>query len=205
MTVKELNVGDVFRIAGETVLWRKVNPREAHQTGPPVHTPLPNRVEFGFFRGKEIEIVERAGEICRTGNTLVLRGGEITLEFVEPLLVHRCTPGEPFTEIVFAGGAFQTSRAERPTEQTALMFTVGAGGKHLGRSRGSELYAYGGRIYVRATKKEVTGERKKGGYRLVRKIDGARRLVVMGVTCIPNEFSLYDIMMEHFGPDTVPR
>ena len=203
MTVRELNIGDVFRVVGETVLWRKANQREAHQTGPPVHTPLPTRAEFGFFRGKEIEIVERAGEICRTGDTLVLRGGEVTLEYHGAWPVYRCTPGDPFTE--FALTTRMLWPTDTPTEDTALAFAVGTGAKHLGRAKGSDILAYKGRVYARATNRDVLGKATAGSYKRLKKIDGAKRLVIVGILTIPNEFALYDIIMEHFGPDTVPR
>jgi hypothetical protein len=203
MKVRELNIGDVFRVAGGKQLWCKSSRTRAcrikqggkHGTD----TGLTN------FRGKELELVERAAEICRVGNTLVLRDGEVTLDYCYPVLVHRCTPGNPFTELVLAGQSFPASRARRPTERTALMFTVGAGVKHLNRAAGSDLLAYGGRVYIRATFKEVTGKAKGYGYRRSLTIDGARRMVIMGALGLPGEFALYDIMMEHFGPDTVPR
>ena len=43
------------------------------------------------------------------------------------------------------------------------------------------------------------------GYNRVQKIDGVRRMIIMGILVIPNEFALYDIIQEHFGPDAVPR
>ena len=30
-------------------------------------------------------------------------------------------------------------------------------------------------------------------------------LIIAGLLNLPGEFALYDIIMEHFGPDTVPR
>ena len=73
------------------------------------------------------------------------------------------------------------------------------------RPSGSEIVAYNGRVYGRATKKEVLGKAAMGGYKLVRNIDGAKRMIIAGLLTIPSEFALYDIIMEHFGPDTVPR
>jgi hypothetical protein len=67
----------------------------------------------------------------------------------------------------------------------------------------SELFAYGGRVYARATNKEVLGKAQIGGYKRMRTIDGAKRLVIVGLLTVPSEFALHDIMMEHFGPDTV--
>ena len=58
---------------------------------------------------------------------------------------------------------------------------------------------------ARATKKEVLGQSAMGGYKIVRKIDGARRIIIAGVLAIPDEFALYDIIIEHFGPGTAPR
>jgi hypothetical protein len=205
MTVEELNVGDVFRVVGEKDLWRKANQREARQAEPPPGTRVCQWANLSTFRKKEIEVVERAPEIHRSKNTLVLRGGEVTLDFIGAWRVHRCTPGDPLTEVALVTDTFMTSTADRPTEQTALAFRVGAGHQHLGRPSGSELFAFGGRLYARATKKDVSGPRGKGGYKTIRVIDGARRVVIFGLLVLPGEFALYDIIMEHFGPDTVPR
>ncbi len=200
MTVRELNIGDVFRVVGEEQLYRKWSSDRCRRAGT-MHFDH----ALSHFRDKAIEIVERAGEICRAEDTLILRGGEVTLEYRDALQVHRCTPGEPFTEIVFSGVSYWASRANRPTEQTALLFSVRSGAKHLNRPSGSEILAYNGRLYARATNKEVLGKRKVGGYKIVRNIDGAKRLVIAGLLTLPSEFALYDIIMEHFGPDTVPR
>lgn len=201
MTARELNIGDVFRIAGETKLWRKVGPSVARTVGA-------NRWDnktLGYFTGKELELVEAAdpSEIRRSGDMLILKGGEVTLEFGGALLVYRCEPGEKFTHLIFAGEGYAQSRVARPTDQTALLFTVGAGAKHIGRGKGSDLFAYRGRIYARATHFEVTGVHKNYGYKRVLKIDGARRYVTACLLGVRGEYSLYDIMMEHFGPDTV--
>jgi hypothetical protein len=67
------------------------------------------------------------------------------------------------------------------------------------------VFAYGGRLYARATKREVLGESKKGGYKRILMIDGAKRVVIAGLLTLPSEFALYDIIMEYFGPDTVKR
>ena len=214
MTVKELNIGDVFRVAGQKRLWRKTSQHEARlldEKAGSLQAPglatftAPETSTLAAFGGKKIEVVERAGEICRAENTLILRGGEVTLEHIGAWRIHRYTPGDPFTEFVLASYCFSTSRAKVPTDETALAFSVRAGAKELGRPKGSELFAYAGRVYARATNKEFLGRAKPGGYSLRRSIDGAPRLIIAGTLTIPGEFALYDIIMEHFGPDTVPR
>jgi hypothetical protein len=214
MTVRDLNIGDVFRVAGQKTLWRKVNPQEARLLDPntvPLRAPgravfnAPKMSTLAAFSGQKIEVVERAGDICRAENTLILRGGEVTLEYIGAWLIHRHTPGDPFTEFVLVGSCFADSRVAVPTEESALAFKVGAGAKHLGRARGTELFAFKARVYARATNKEVLGRAKPGGYAHVKAIDGSRRLVIAGTLALPSEFALYDIIMEHFGSDTVPR
>ena len=200
MTVKELNIGDVFRVAGEEQLWRKVGTHRAHAI--PDHWAMR---PLDRFRGAEIELVERAeaADIRRVADTLVLKGGEVTLGYLGAWRVHRCTPGDPLTEFVLTGGAFFSSWTARPAEDTALAFSVLTGAKHLNRPRGSDVFAYRGRVYARATTREAGGGKKTGGYRLVRLIDGHKRMIIAGLLTLPGEFALYDIIMEHFGPDTV--
>jgi hypothetical protein len=212
----------VFRVVGEEQLWRKVGPREARRLDARANTlrtrgyvyRAPTEVGVSEFDGKGIEVVERAAEIHRAENTLVLRGGEVTLEYMGAWRIHRCTPGDPLTEIVLAAGTFSDSLEKTPTDETALAFMVGVGAKELDRPRGSELLAYGGRVYARATKAEVLAHNppatpvrrvSAGGYKRVRVIDGAKRVVIAGLLTVPGEPALYDIMMEHFGSDTVPR
>ena len=192
MTAKELNLGDVFRVVGQEQLW------------PGLAFSLDERTGFAAFSGKEIEVVERAGEICRAENTLILRGGAVTLEYIGAWQIHRCTPGDPLTEFVLTGDSFGASRAGVPTPDTALAFKVATGAREFGRPRGTELFAYSGRVYARATNREALGRAKPGGYYLLRSIDGERRLATAGLLTLPGEFALYDIIMEHFGPDTVP-
>jgi hypothetical protein len=211
MTVRELNIGDVFQVVGEPGLWRKVSGNEARSLDSnSVALRAPGRVfakpevaGCAAFNGKEIEVVERAGEICRAENTLILRGGEVRLEYIGAWEIHSHTPGDPFTQFVLAGHCFSDSRAEAPTDETALAFSVRIGAKQFGRPRGTEVFAYRGRVYARATNREFLGKAKPGGYYLLRSIDGRRRLVIAGMLTIPGEFALHDIIMEHFGPDTV--
>jgi hypothetical protein len=203
MTVKELNVGDVFRVVGQTQLWRKW-PTEAHRLGDTTGLYRSEReVKLSAFRGKEVEVVERVSEICRVENRLILRGGEVVLSAQAPVRVHRCTPGDPTTEFVLSGSSFYASAVERPTAESALLFGIVFGSNHLNRPPGTDVIAYNGRVYGRATKKEVLGKSAYGGYKLVRNIDGAKRMIVAGLLTMPSEFALYDIIMEHFGPDTV--
>ena len=87
MTVQELNIGDVFRVVGDTKLWRKSTPTEARELGPNATTLRapglafnpPKTARLSTFNNTVIEVIERASEICRAENTLVLRGGEVTL------------------------------------------------------------------------------------------------------------------------------
>lgn len=211
MTVKELNIGDVFRVVGETKLWRKSSQNEARRCRPKTANPraqepwykTPGVAPLSAFSGKKIVVVESAGEICRSANALILRGGEVTLDYIGAWLIHSYTPGDPLTEFVLPNAWF--SCEDVPTEETALAFKVGIGSKHLGRASGTEIFAYKGRVYARATNKDVLGRAAHGGYRRLRKVDGAKRLVIAGLLTIPSEFALYDIIMELFGPDTVPR
>lgn len=206
MTVKELNIGDVFRVGGEAQLWRKTSPRVARRVGPTFEIEWQYRdIQLKTIRDARIEVVDRAGEICRAEHLLILRGGEVVLEHHGALRVHRCTPGDPLTEFVLAGSAFFSSHADAPTAETALLFGITVGSRHLGRPSGSDVIAYNGRVYGRATKKDVLGKSAMGGYKVVRTIDGAKRMIIAGLLGLPSEFALYDIIMEHFGPDTVPR
>ena len=206
MTVKELNIGDVFRVVGGETRWRKVSPNLAQRLGDLTGVAWWERKpDLKTFRGKVIEVVERAGEICRVENILILRGGEVVLQFQQHLRIHRCTPGDPLTEFVLSGSSFAASKAPQPTAETALLFGITVGSAHLGRPGGTDVIAYNGRVYGRATKKEVLGKSAYGGYKLVRSVDGARRMIIVGLLTIPGEPALYDIIMETFGPDTVPR
>ena len=200
MTVKELNVGDVFRVAGEPELWRKQTLTQAYRVQPEApywgrHRPLAQ------FKGKAIEVVERAdtAPVRRMGNTLVLRDGEVLLQFLAAVAVYRFLPGEAFTEFVLTGSSFSASHAEAGASDAALLFSITAGSKHLNRPGNSDLIAHRGRLYGRATKKEVLGESKAGGYKRVTKIDGAARLTIAGVLTLPEEPALYDIIQEPFG------
>lgn len=206
MTVKELNVDDTFRVAGEPHVWRKVSLNAAMQIdadGKVLRSAASATV--ASFKGKEIEVVERTADIRRAGDVLVLRGGEVELTFLKPWRIHRCTPGDPLTEFALFAQTFTESRAAAPTAETALPFSLTVGCQHLNRPPQSEILAYNGRLYARATKKEVLGKAAKGGYKLIRNIDGAKRVIIMGLLVLPGEFALHDLIMEHFGPDTVPR
>ena len=209
MTVRELHIGDVFRVRGEESRWQKISAQRAKRLAAPTGTYMDGvyaDYPLGNFVTREIEVVERAptAEIRVFGRTLILRGGEVTLEYGGAWAVHRVLPGGGFTEIAFTGSSFAACRADRRAADVALLFTITGGSKHFGRPANSELVVYGGRVYGRATQKEVLGKARVGGYKLVRTIDGAKRLVIAGVLGIPGEFALYDIIMEHFGPDAPP-
>ena len=201
MTSRELKIGDVFRVVGDERRWRKTGAATFESVGWRRHWSE----RIPSFADKELELVERTGEIGRSGRMLILRGGEVTLEFSGYWRIHAHTPGDPLTPFVLTGSCFSNSRADVPTAETAIGFAVRTGGKHLGRSKGTEVFAYGGRVYARATNLEARGVKKTGGYSLGRVIDGKRRLIIAGLLNLPGEFALYDIIMEHFGPDTVPR
>jgi hypothetical protein len=60
MTVKELNVGDVFRVGSEEQLWRKMSPQVACRTGPNFGVGWqPSEITLDAFRDKPIETVAR--------------------------------------------------------------------------------------------------------------------------------------------------
>lgn len=210
MTVKELNIGDVFRVVGQAVLYRKITANAVERFRRPTDTEIGwfyQQYNLNDFRRKEIEVVERAdaSEIRRFEDTLILKGGEVTLRYTGAWQIHRCTPGKAFTEFVLTGSALHSSDPDTLNEDSAISFSITLGSKQLGRPGGSDVFAYKGRVYGRATKKEVLGESARGGYKLVRKIDGEKRMIIAGVLAIPNEFALYDIIMEYFGPDTVTQ
>lgn len=201
MTSRELHIGDVFHVVGQTRQWRKVGGTTFHAVGwnKRWDEPVPP------FADKELELVSRVGEIGRSGNLLILRGGAVTLGHIGNWKILAHTPGDPLTEFVLTGGCFSNSESRVPTAEMAIAFAVQFGAKELGRPKGSEVFAYGGRVYARATKHDVRGQRGSGGYKRVRKVDGKDRLIIAGVLSLPSEFALHDIIMEHFGPDTVPR
>jgi hypothetical protein len=61
VTVKELNVGDAFRVIGESVVWRKKSPSAARRLGDLTGTSYWDRARsLKVFSGKEIEVVEPA-------------------------------------------------------------------------------------------------------------------------------------------------
>lgn len=201
MTSRELHIGDVFHVAGQTRQWRKVGATTFHPVG------WDKRWDEAVpsFVDKELELVSRVGEIGRSGNLLILRGGAVTLGHIGNWKVLAHTPGDPLTEFVLTGGSFGASESRVPTAETAIAFAVQSGAKELGRSKGSEVFAYGGRVYARATKHDIRGQRGSGGYKRMRIIDGKGRLIIDGLLTLPGEPALYDIIMEHFGPDTIPR
>ncbi|MBY0456446.1 MAG: hypothetical protein K2V38_03855 [Gemmataceae bacterium] len=199
MTFQELAIGDVFKVARKDGLWRKVSPTRAHVLGRRWDTRIDRA-----FEGKTLEIVEKAPEadIRRMDNTLVLKGGEVTLDYYGSWTVYKCMPGEVYTEFTLTAQSFSGSRARVLTEDAAISFQITLGSKHLNRPGGSIVFAYRGRVYGRATNKEVFGQSKMGGYKVVAPVDGVKRMTIAGVLTIPGEFALYDIIQEHFGPDT---
>ncbi|MBY0456445.1 MAG: hypothetical protein K2V38_03850 [Gemmataceae bacterium] len=207
MTARELNIGDIFRVVGDKRLWRKDSATAAKPSG----RPFVRATDLSAFTGKQIVVVDRAdtSAIRRSENTLILRDGEVTLRHTGLWVVHSHTPGDPLTEVTLVADTFGASRVKVPTENTAIGFAVGTGAKEFGRPKGSEVFAYKGRVYARATNAEVaavkgtTARASTGGYKRLRTIDGKPRLIFAGLLNIPGEFALYDIIQEHFGPDTV--
>ena len=197
MKVEELQIGAVFRVVGETELWQKTDAQRAVK----VRLPSSRGVDTKRFGKQKVEIVEWTAppEIQREGDSLFLRGGDVELEFLGPWSVVRCTPAKTYTEFALAASTLDTSTVEKPTADTALPFQLASGSSHLGRPGGSMIFAYKGRVYARATKLEVNGERGKGGYKTTRVIDGVTRLIIAGVLTLPGESALYDIIEEHFG------
>jgi hypothetical protein len=209
VTVKELQLGDVFRVIGETKVWRKTGPNRVTQVGALTRgEALYPYAATKIFTGKKLELIEKAdtSEIRRMDDTLILRGGEVTLRFTGAWQVLQCNPDNAFTEFVLTSTTFSGSEPEegKMSADTAFAFSIKSGGKHLGRPGGTDVFAYQGRVYGRATNKEVLGKSKYGGYKVLRKVDDVKRMVIAGVLTIPGEFALYDIMMEHFGPDAKP-
>ena len=171
------------------------------------HGRPPRRTGGGLepLGDKPVEVVERLGDIGRAEHLLILRGGAVVLEHLGYWQIHAHTPGDPLTEFVLTGSFFGASESEVPTAETAIGFGLLTGAKELGRAKGSEVFAYAGRVYARATNLDATGRRTTGAYKRLRTIDGVKRLVIAGLLTLPGEPALYDIIMEHFGPDTVPR
>src|SRR3954451_5708931 len=81
-----------------------------------------------------------------------------------------------------------------------IPFTIVRGSQHLGRQPGTMIFAYKGRVYARATPEEVTGKKQTGGYKRVKVLDGAKRLIIWGLLTLPEEGALYDVIQDHFGP-----
>src|SRR5205807_10531643 len=114
--------------------------------------------------------------------------------------VYRCTPGDKFTELVLTGKCFSDSKPDAATTDTALFFQIMAGGRALGRAPNSEVFAYRGRVYARATSREVTGKAALGSHKRVLKVDGVKRLSVAGLLNVPDDCALFDIIQDQFGP-----
>jgi hypothetical protein len=202
MTVNDLNIGDVFRVLDHASVrpelhWRKETPTQARPAGLERHYGW---LGLAGVKDCAVELVERASTapIRRMGNSIVLRDGEIVLGGMTAFRVHRCTPGEKFTDIVLAGTSFGASRTHSNTPGAALGFVIKAGAKALGRPANSEVIAHAGRVYARATSKEVTGKARVGGYKRFALFDGVRRMVIAGLLVIPDDPALFDIIQEQF-------
>jgi hypothetical protein len=204
MNVKDLNVGDVFRITDhphvsfyEGRLYRK----ETHNMARPVEGERWRTLDLGEFREAGIEVVERAdtAAIRRSGETLILKGGDVLLERQRPFRVYRCTPKEQYVEFVLSGTSFVDSVADALTADSALPFIILAGGPGLGRPSGSMVFAYRGRVYARATNQDIRGKGKRA-YKRLAAIDGVKRLVIAGLLTVPDDGALFDIIQEQFGP-----
>lgn len=206
MTARETTVGDLFRVVGEAELWRRTSVSGVHRVEPGKDSSRWAMGDnIGRFGDRPVEVVERLGDIGRAEHLLILRGGAVVLEFAGNWRVYSHTPGDPMTEFVLTGSNFGGSESEVPTAETAIGFALKTGASELGRPNGSEVFAFGGRVYARATNFDVTGKKTRGAYKRLRKIDGVQRLIIAGLLTLPGEPALYDIIMEHFGPDTVPR
>jgi hypothetical protein len=198
VTVNKLKIGDVFRVVGKTDLWRKEIQKYAYSVAK-THILT---AELEKFKDQQLEVVEPAAtsEIRRAGRTLVLRSGEVLLQFTGAWLVHRFTPGEKTSEFALGGHTLFSSVVAEPTEETALSFLVVAGGKYLNRPNGTTIFAYKGRVYARATQVDMFGEKRSNvGFKQVRVIDHVRRVIITGILVVTGEFALYDIIQEHFG------
>jgi hypothetical protein len=210
MKVKDLNIGDVFKIISHPrhgfdpeAMWRKETNSQARVLKPIKrfhHDHFPT-VDLNEVLAATIEVVERAdtASIRRVGNTLVLKGGDVLFQFMRPFIVYRCTPVEKWTEFALLGSNFRTSETDKPSEKTALPFMINSGGKVLGRPNSSTIFAYKGRVYARATNEEITGKKTTAGYKRVALIDGSRRLILAGLLNIADDAALHDIIQDHFG------
>jgi hypothetical protein len=206
MTFKELNLGDVFKVtdhSGMVVrpdrLWRKESPTRARVVG---QVPGTQSLSAGELRDAVIEVVEHGdtSPIRRQDDMLILKGGDVVLTHQKPFRVYRCVPGEQFTEFILPDTSFYRSEAKVIGPDTALLFSITKGPQALGRkSSNSEVFAYGGRVYARATGQEVTGKKRVGGYKRLVTLDGAKRMVIAGLLTIPDDCALFDIIQEQFG------
>ena len=199
MTVYEISVGTVFKVSGKRDLWVKATDRHFRK--------LEERGWQVYFYGsvgdsKRVEVLRQpdTSPIRRTGDVLYLSDGDVQLEYLYPWLVRGATAEGKLTTFVLEGGTFEGSVADEPTEDTALPFTLIRGSQHLGRPPSSMIFAYKGRVYARATQAEVHGRKHKGGYKRVKVLDGAPRLIIAGLLTLPEEGALHDLIQDHFGP-----
>jgi hypothetical protein len=205
MNVKDLQIGDTFRILGHPTvhydpaqLWCKVRSGLAQAVDG--RTPG-RRLELGFLADAAIEVVARSdgASIRRAGSTLLLKDGDVLLEHLENWDVLRCTSGKKVIEFVLRGSTFYKSRPIAVSASTAIAFQINTGASALGRPRNSTIFAYQGRVYARATNEEVMGKKTTGGYKRSILVDGSKRLVIAGLLTIPDDAALHDIIQDHFG------
>jgi len=199
MTISEVSIGTVFKFAGSDELWMKVNFNRFRRVG---QKGWSAKYGHSFKGNKSVEIVRlpETGAIRRVGDLLHLSEGDVQLEFLYPWLVRSATVEGKVTKFVLEGGTFEKSVVDESTEQTALPFTITRGSQHLGRPPSSMIFAYKGRVYARATQAEIHGQRRTGGWKRVKVLDGAPRLIIAGMLTLPEEGALHDVIQDHFGP-----
>jgi len=199
MTVDEISVGTVFEFTGSDELWLLATWDRLRKLGERGWRTY-SRDRTG--RGKTVEVVRQpdTSAIRRTGDVLCLSGGDVQLTYLYPWLVRGATVEDELTMFVLEGGTFEKSVVDEATEQTALPFTLSRGCQHLGRQPSTMIFAYKGRVYARATPEEVTGYKKTGGWKRVKVLDGASRLIIAGILTLPEEGALHDLIQDHFGP-----
>jgi hypothetical protein len=199
MKVSEAPLGTVFRMAGFPGTWLKATDVHVRLLGVPGWQTKPLWMVGQKF-AQNVEPPPPRSAICRLGDVLFLSEGDVRLEYLYPWAVIDVTAEQGHTRFVLRGSSFAKSLADEVTAEAALPFTITRGSQHLGRPSNSMIFAYKGRVYARATVKEMTGKSKVGGYKLTVTQGGEKRLLIAGLLTLPEEGALHDVIQDHFGP-----